>query len=118
MILILLILCLPQKLDLRVGDTLLIDDENQKDSPSLVSALVTDPCYEFKHRRSSSRRNDEFSPASRTLTESTHAGELITGCKPLAVCSAFFIYFYLFKSHFVIFSKGIPCISLLKFLSF
>ncbi|KAA3468090.1 kinesin-related protein 11 [Gossypium australe] len=74
-----------QKLDLRVGDTLLIDDENQKDSPSLVSALVTEPCYEFKHRRSSSRRNDEFSPASRTFTESTQAGELITGIKPLAV---------------------------------
>ncbi|KAG4160532.1 hypothetical protein ERO13_D01G003701v2 [Gossypium hirsutum] len=73
-----------QKLDLRVGDTLLIDDENQKDSPSLVSALVTGPCYEFKHRRSSSRRNDEFSPASRTFTESTQAGELITGSKPLA----------------------------------
>ncbi|XP_052484817.1 kinesin-like protein KIN-7D, mitochondrial isoform X2 [Gossypium raimondii] len=72
------------KLDLRVGDTLLIDDENQKDSPSLVSALVTGPCYEFKHRRSSSRRNDEFSPASRTFTESTQAGELITGSKPLA----------------------------------
>ncbi|KAL4274018.1 hypothetical protein GQ457_13G007560 [Hibiscus cannabinus] len=69
------------KWDLRVGDALLIDDENQKDSPSLTSALVTDPCYEFKHRRSFSRRNDEFSPSNRTFTESTQAGELISGSK-------------------------------------
>ncbi|GMJ09750.1 kinesin 7.4 [Hibiscus trionum] len=69
------------KLDLRVGDALLIDDENQKDSPSLISALVTDPCYEFKHRRSFSRRNDEFSPSGRTFTESTQAGEFVSGSK-------------------------------------
>ncbi|KAL4310333.1 hypothetical protein GQ457_01G000600 [Hibiscus cannabinus] len=69
------------KLDLRVGDALLIDDENKKDSPSLISALVTDSCYEFKHRRSFSRRSDEFSPSSRTFTESTQAGEFITGSK-------------------------------------
>ncbi|GMJ05621.1 kinesin 7.4 [Hibiscus trionum] len=65
------------KLDLRVGDALLTDDENQKDSPS----LITDPCYEFKHRRSLSRRNDDFSPSSCTFTESTQAGEFITGRK-------------------------------------
>ncbi|KAE8703149.1 Kinesin-related protein 11 [Hibiscus syriacus] len=70
-----------EKLDLRVGDALLIDDENQKDSPSLVSAFVTDPCYDFKHRRSFSRRNDEFSPSSHMFTESTQAGELISGSK-------------------------------------
>ncbi|KAE8680030.1 Detected protein of confused Function [Hibiscus syriacus] len=69
------------KLDLRVGDALLMEDDNKKDSPSLISAPVTDPCYEFKNRRSFSRRNDEFSPSSRTFTESTKVGELISWSK-------------------------------------
>ncbi|KAJ0076999.1 hypothetical protein Patl1_36529 [Pistacia atlantica] len=37
--------------------------------------------HDFKHRRSSSKRNEEFSPASSTVTESTQAGELISGSK-------------------------------------
>ncbi|XP_022747490.1 kinesin-like protein KIN-7D, mitochondrial isoform X2 [Durio zibethinus] len=70
------------KLD--VDGTLIIDGENQKDSPSLIAALASDPSYEFKHRRSSSRRNDELSPTSSTVTESTQAGELISVTKLLA----------------------------------
>ncbi|XWS40087.1 hypothetical protein CRYUN_Cryun18bG0110200 [Craigia yunnanensis] len=72
------------KLDVRGDGTLLIDSENQKDSPSSIAALASDPSYEFKHRRSSSRRNDELSPTSTTVTESTQAGELISGTKLLA----------------------------------
>ncbi|XVE93713.1 hypothetical protein REPUB_Repub01dG0217900 [Reevesia pubescens] len=68
-----------------VGDgTLLIDSENKKYSLSSVPALASDASYEFKHRRSSSRRNDELSPTSSTVTESTQAGELISGTKLLA----------------------------------
>ena len=112
MMLIFLALFLHQKLDVRGDGTLLIDGENKKDSPSSIAALASDPSYEFKHRRSSSRRNDELSPASSTVTESTQAGELISGTKLLAVCFACFIYFYLFKSHFVMFFERIPCIFL------
>ncbi|KAE8692657.1 Kinesin-related protein 11 [Hibiscus syriacus] len=59
------------------------DSENQKD-PLTSMLLACDPSYEFKHRRSSSRRNDELSPTSSTVTESTQVGELISGTKLLA----------------------------------
>ncbi|KAF3435772.1 hypothetical protein FNV43_RR22864 [Rhamnella rubrinervis] len=59
--------------------SLLVENENQ-DSPYLAS----DPSNEFKHRRSSSRWNEELSPASSTITDSTQAGELISGSKLLA----------------------------------
>ncbi|XVF01028.1 hypothetical protein REPUB_Repub04eG0052300 [Reevesia pubescens] len=62
------------KLDVHGEGTLLIDSENQKDSLSSVAVLASDPSYEFKHRRSSSRRNDELSPTSSTVTESTQGG--------------------------------------------
>ncbi|XWS62732.1 hypothetical protein CRYUN_Cryun06bG0036100 [Craigia yunnanensis] len=62
------------KLDVRGDGTLLIDSENQKDSLSSIAVLACDPSYEFKHRRSSSRRNDELSPTSSTVTESTQGG--------------------------------------------
>ncbi|XVF67787.1 hypothetical protein PTKIN_Ptkin10aG0149900 [Pterospermum kingtungense] len=65
------------KLDVLGDGVLLIDSENQKDSPMLAS----DPSYEFKHRRSSSRRNDELSQTSCIIIESTQAGELINGTK-------------------------------------
>ncbi|XP_047152984.1 kinesin-like protein KIN-7D, mitochondrial [Vigna umbellata] len=52
-------------------DGVLIENESQKDT----SAVSSD------HKRSSSRWNEEFSPASSTITESTHAGELISRTK-------------------------------------
>ncbi|XWS08390.1 hypothetical protein CRYUN_Cryun41cG0075800 [Craigia yunnanensis] len=72
------------KLDVRGDGTLLIDSDNQKDSPFSIAALASDPSYEFKHRISSNRRNDELSPTITTVTESTQAGELISGTKLLA----------------------------------
>ncbi|XP_022725149.1 kinesin-like protein KIN-7D, mitochondrial isoform X2 [Durio zibethinus] len=72
------------KLNVRGDGTLLIDSENQKDSLSSIAVLACDSSYEFRHRRSSSRRNDELSPTSSTITESTQVGELISGTKLLA----------------------------------
>ena len=83
------ILC--QKLDGSREGSLLAENENQ-DSPY----LAPDPSNEFKHRRSSSRWNEELSPASSTVTDSTQAGELISGSKLLAVRSmSFFLNNYL-----------------------
>ncbi|XVE67034.1 hypothetical protein DITRI_Ditri08aG0127800 [Diplodiscus trichospermus] len=73
------------KLDIQEDGTLLIDSENQKDSPSLVSAPASDPSYEFKHRRSSSRRNDEFSPTGSTVTDSTQKGGMTSDQMDLLV---------------------------------
>ncbi|KAI9182153.1 hypothetical protein LWI28_022606 [Acer negundo] len=67
---------------LREG-SLILDNESQKDSTS-ASVITTDLSYDRKHRRSSSKWNDELSPASSTVTESTHTGELIGGSKLLA----------------------------------
>ncbi|KAL9418196.1 hypothetical protein AB3S75_041081 [Citrus x aurantiifolia] len=68
-------------LDLLREGSLLLDGENQKDSTSSASGLASDLPSDFKHRRSSSKWNEEFSPTSSTVTESTHAGELISGSK-------------------------------------
>ncbi|XP_022763200.1 kinesin-like protein KIN-7D, mitochondrial isoform X2 [Durio zibethinus] len=73
-----------QNLDVLADGTLLIDSENQKDSLSSVAAFASDPSCDFKHRRSSSRMNNELSPTGSTVTESTQAGELISGTKLLA----------------------------------
>ncbi|KAK8490281.1 hypothetical protein V6N13_080651 [Hibiscus sabdariffa] len=59
------------------------DSENQTDPLSSIAVLACGPSYEFKHIRSSSGRNDELSPTSSTVTESTQVGELI-GTKLLA----------------------------------
>ncbi|KAL4348245.1 hypothetical protein GQ457_17G002330 [Hibiscus cannabinus] len=59
------------------------DSENQADPLSSIAVLACGPSYEFKHIRSSSGRNDELSPTSSTVTESTQVGELI-GTKLLA----------------------------------
>uniref|UniRef100_A0A5B7A9E3 Putative kinesin-related protein 11 isoform X1 n=1 Tax=Davidia involucrata TaxID=16924 RepID=A0A5B7A9E3_DAVIN len=67
------------KLDVLRDGSLLTESENQKDYPSSALAFPSDPSYEFKHRRSSSKWNDEFSQAGSTVTESTQAGELISG---------------------------------------
>ncbi|GMJ06911.1 kinesin 7.4 [Hibiscus trionum] len=60
------------------------DGENKKDNLSSTAVLACGPSYEFKHRRSSSGRNDELSPTSSTVTESTQVAELISGTKLLA----------------------------------
>ncbi|KAJ6365201.1 hypothetical protein OIU76_030051 [Salix suchowensis] len=64
------------KLDVLREGALLAENETQKDSPSSASLIASDLTYEFKHRRSSSMWNEEFSPASSTVTESTHSYEL------------------------------------------
>lgn len=69
-----------QKLDGSREGSLVVENENQ-DSPA------SDPSNEFKHRRSSSRWNEELSPAGSTVTDSTQAGELFSGLKVAAVCS-------------------------------
>ncbi|KAE8008578.1 hypothetical protein FH972_005076 [Carpinus fangiana] len=65
---------------LREGSSLQ-EGENQKDSASSVSAASVDAPYEFKHRRSSSKWNEELSPSGSTITESNQAGELISCSK-------------------------------------
>ncbi|KAJ6766023.1 KINESIN-LIKE PROTEIN KIN-7D MITOCHONDRIAL [Salix purpurea] len=64
------------KLDVLREGALLAENETQKDSPSSASLIASDLTYEFKHRRSSSMWNEEFSPASSTVTESTNSYEL------------------------------------------
>nr|POF06708.1 kinesin-like protein kin-7d, mitochondrial [Quercus suber] len=64
--------------------SLLLEGENQKDSASSALAASADVPYDFKHRRSSSKSskwNEELSPSGSTITESTQAGELISGSK-------------------------------------
>ncbi|XP_019170100.1 PREDICTED: kinesin-like protein KIN-7D, mitochondrial [Ipomoea nil] len=64
------------KLDILREGPLLIDSEIPKDPSSDTSG--------FKHRRSSSKWNDDISQAGSTITESTQAGELISvsSCGP------------------------------------
>ncbi|XP_019413364.1 PREDICTED: kinesin-like protein KIN-7D, mitochondrial [Lupinus angustifolius] len=54
--------------------SLFIESGSQKD----VSTLSSDLSLDVRHRRSSSRRNDELSPTSSIITKSTQAGELIS----------------------------------------
>ncbi|KAK9987974.1 hypothetical protein SO802_028213 [Lithocarpus litseifolius] len=64
--------------------SLLLEGENQKDSASSALTASADVPYDFKHRRSSSKSskwNEELSPSGSTITESTQAGELISGSK-------------------------------------
>ncbi|GLT86165.1 hypothetical protein SLE2022_043230 [Rubroshorea leprosula] len=58
------------KLEVTQDGSLLTDSENQKDSSS-AATHTSDLSYDFKHRRSSSRRNGELSPTGSTVTEST-----------------------------------------------
>nr|GMC87536.1 kinesin-like protein KIN-7D, mitochondrial isoform X1 [Ipomoea batatas] len=58
------------KLDARREGSLLTDSENQD---------LTSDTSDFKHRRSSSKWNDDLSQAGSTITESTQGGELISG---------------------------------------
>ncbi|KAI4297650.1 hypothetical protein L6164_037532 [Bauhinia variegata] len=66
-----------EKFDALRDGSLLIEGESQKDA----STMPSDQSHDFRHRRSSSRWNEELSPTSSTITESTHAGELISGTK-------------------------------------
>jgi hypothetical protein len=68
------------------------EGENQKDSVSSVSAVSVDAPYDFKHRRSSSKWNEELSPSGSTITESNQAGELISCSKLPTVCSTLFCF--------------------------
>ncbi|KAJ7978511.1 Kinesin-like protein [Quillaja saponaria] len=70
-----------EKLDVLREGSLLTETEDQKDSPSFLSAVPSDSSHDLKHRRSNSRWNEELSPTSSTVTESTQAGELISGTK-------------------------------------
>ncbi|XP_028793548.1 kinesin-like protein KIN-7D, mitochondrial [Neltuma alba] len=58
-------------------DSLLTDSENKKDASLISSDLSNDA----RHRSSLSKWNEELSPTSSTITESTQAGELINGTK-------------------------------------
>ncbi|KAL1362227.1 kinesin-like protein KIN-7D, mitochondrial isoform X1 [Arachis duranensis] len=62
------------KFDTLVDGSLLIENENKKEGSTMSSELP----YDVRHRRSSSKWNDELSPTSSIITESTQAGELIT----------------------------------------
>ncbi|KAL2469337.1 Kinesin motor family protein [Forsythia ovata] len=66
------------KLDVLCDGSLLLDGENQKDSSSSAFSIPLD-VNDFKHRRSSSKWNDDISQADSVLTETTQAGELIIG---------------------------------------
>ncbi|KAL8556171.1 hypothetical protein ACS0TY_003820 [Phlomoides rotata] len=66
------------KLDVLRDGSLKHDGENQKDSPPSALTITSD-AYHFKHRRSSSKWNDDISQAGSTITETTQAGELISG---------------------------------------
>lgn len=54
-----------------------LDGENQKDSSSALT--ISSDAYHFKHRRSFGKWNDDISQAGSTITETTQAGELISG---------------------------------------
>ncbi|KAK4437724.1 Kinesin-like protein KIN-7D, mitochondrial [Sesamum alatum] len=66
------------KLDVLRDGSLKLDGENQKDSSSSALTIPSD-AYHFKHRRSSSKWNDDISQAGSTITETTQVGELISG---------------------------------------
>lgn len=65
-------------MDVLRDGSLKLDGENQKDSPPSALTITSD-AYLFKHRRSSSKWNDDISQAGSTITETTQAGELISG---------------------------------------
>lgn len=86
-----------QKLDVLREGSPVLDSETQRESPSSALVISSDPSFGFKHRRSSSKWNQELSPASSTVTESTQLGELMSGSKVPAVCFdiiLFDVYFY------------------------
>ncbi|XP_057783131.1 kinesin-like protein KIN-7D, mitochondrial [Salvia miltiorrhiza] len=72
-----------EKLDAVHNGSLKFYHENQKDSPS--SGLTTSSdAYILKHRRSSSKWNEDISQAGSTTSETTQAGELISGLSSMS----------------------------------
>ncbi|KAF9676069.1 hypothetical protein SADUNF_Sadunf09G0100100 [Salix dunnii] len=70
------------KLDILREGASLAENDNQKDSPSSSSSLIaSDLTCEFKHRRSSSKWNEELSTASSTVTETNQAGSRMSASK-------------------------------------
>lgn len=65
-------------------EEVLIENDSQTDASAVSSHLF----HDVRHKRSSSRWNEEFSPTSSTVTESTQAGELISGTKLAVVNSS------------------------------
>ncbi|KAL1541129.1 Kinesin-like protein KIN-7D, mitochondrial [Salvia divinorum] len=72
-----------EKLDAVHNDSLKLYHENQKDSPSSGITTSSD-AYILKHRRSSSKWNEDISQAGSTTSETTHAGELISGLSSIS----------------------------------
>ncbi|KAB2635538.1 kinesin-related protein 4-like [Pyrus ussuriensis x Pyrus communis] len=68
-----------EKMEVVRDGPLLLEGENQKESLSSASAVPSDMAYDFRHKRSLSRWNEELPPAGSTITDSTQAGELISG---------------------------------------
>ncbi|XP_011092838.1 kinesin-like protein KIN-7D, mitochondrial [Sesamum indicum] len=65
-----------ERLDVPHDGSLKHAGENQKDSPSSALTITSD-AYDFKHRRSGSKWNDDISQAGSAITETTQVGELI-----------------------------------------
>ncbi|KAH6804224.1 Kinesin motor family protein [Perilla frutescens var. frutescens] len=66
-----------QKLDVLHDGSVKLDGESQKDSSSALT--ISSDAYHFKHRRSFSKWNDDILQSGSTITETTQAGELISG---------------------------------------
>ncbi|CAK9140078.1 unnamed protein product, partial [Ilex paraguariensis] len=66
------------KLDVLRDGSLLMDSENQKDSPSSALVVPSDISHDFYQRSSSSRWNDDSSQAGSTITELTQTGEFLS----------------------------------------
>lgn len=91
-----------QKFDVLREGPLLLEGDNQKDSMSSASAAPADSSFDFKHRRSSSKWSEELSTSGSAITESTQAGELISGSKLVTVCSimlCLYIIFVIYLQH-------------------
>ncbi|KZV57496.1 kinesin-related protein 11 [Dorcoceras hygrometricum] len=66
------------KLDILRDGSLILEGQCQnRVSPSALT--ITSDAYDYKHRRSSSKLNDDISQTGSTITETTQAGELISG---------------------------------------
>ncbi|KAF9620842.1 hypothetical protein IFM89_014779 [Coptis chinensis] len=67
-----------EKLEVLGESSPLLGETEDQDSPSSALSVPSDPSYNLRHRRSSSKWNEEQSPTSSSVTESTQAGELIS----------------------------------------
>ncbi|XP_073307711.1 kinesin-like protein KIN-7D, mitochondrial [Primulina huaijiensis] len=67
------------KLDILCDGSLTLEGQSQNRVLSPSALTITSDAYDNKHRRSSSKWNDDISQAGSTITETTQAGELISG---------------------------------------